>query len=168
MSLILLCCPAAVGAYKAKVGITGLLVWRQTTHLATLGYNYSTHIAILVSPCVAFNKISQSSKNVDIINSVLTCKELYEERVVNVMKQHCKVTRKINSLSRQDHHFQRRHRRFLPLIGAGVVGGILSYGVLAIKHYFEEKTVAPGASQIDEQMTKQIRLIRTNSELTQK
>lgn len=135
--------------------------------MATVAYNYSTHIAILVSPCISFTKLAKDTKNEAIAASVISCKQIFEDKMTNLIKSNCKNVKKINALDRQNHHQQRRHRRFFPLVGAGAIGGIVSYGVLSIKHYFENR-VESSASKMDEQITQQIRLIKNNNEQLEK
>ena len=86
-----------------------------------MGYKFNTHLAYLPAPCFPLEApefVNSASARQDL----LTCKKIYK-KVMRVIANNCPLVKEIQAL---DVVHQKRIKRFLPLLAAGVVGGVIS------------------------------------------
>lgn len=109
-----------------EVTKTGPIVWKGTTHVAATGYNFSTHVAVLMSPCGPLQELSASSNDSEVITNYLACRLKFEE-VLSLIKESCSPIEEIDALGFNDKLHGKRHRRSDFPLSFNQPGGELLY-----------------------------------------
>lgn len=147
--------------------IASPLLWKKTEHLAVVGYNFTTHIAKLMSPCTAFDKINATGLTNGTLTSIqlnrLVCDEAYESQVMMLIRKGCEVREEVGPLGFQSHHLKRRNRRVVPLL-LYTMAGIISYGVMTIAHTFSSMAVERNLKKMDDQIANQLNQVHRFNE----
>lgn len=169
---------------------TGPIVWKSTNHVAATGYNFSTHAAVLMSPCGPLQELSSSSNDSEVITNYLACRLRFEE-VLALIKDSCIPVETINALGFNDKIHGKRHRRsyssyslaerenhlrtqllrekrFVPLLIAGAIGGLISYGVMTSLHHYDNKGITDDTKAMSKQLGVDLDLLKRNNEQVQR
>ena len=154
LSLLALACPII----SRELQTADPIVWRKTDHKAVVGYNFTTHAAVMLNPCTVFDRRLNVSETVQfsIDADKETCEEAYERKILTLLRQECLVTDQISALDYQSRNIKRRNRRFIPL-AIGLVGGIVSYSVLGFAHHYTDPAIQSQVTAIDAQLKEQVR-----------
>lgn len=115
----------------------GPILWRGTNHKAVIGYNFTTHVASMMSPCSPFDEAIKQNPIGEAIYSIhkKECEDAYEEQILKMLRKGCEVTNDVSALGYESHHLERRHRRQIG-VSLFLLGGVISYGVMSLVHHF--------------------------------
>lgn len=165
--LMLFISPINCNVPDERVSVAGPLLWHQTKHVPVVGYNYSTHVAVLANPCMAFLDLHRRTNNSQAMIDFISCSDLFTGRILKLISKHCNHVDKVQALTVQNQHIGKRHRkkRFLPFVPLAwfALGGVVSWGVLSVKHLFEGDT-SKDVSLINKQLEDKMTNIRLTNE----
>ncbi|KAH9391919.1 hypothetical protein TYRP_022419 [Tyrophagus putrescentiae] len=108
-----------------------------------------------------------------------TTYEVNRGEVINLIRESCVTVSEVKALGMNSKHVNRlnrhaligkrelleREKRFAIL--AAAIGGLVSYGIISIEHYFENKGVTANEEAMDKQLSADIDLLRQNNQKVQ-
>ncbi len=156
LAFLMLCLPIGL----ANVTIASPLLWQKTNHLAVVGYNFTTHVAMLMDPCSplrVMERNNETSTTIDV--EVLQCEQVYKEKIISLLERECEVGREIYPLGIHDQHLKRRHKRFIIPLLYSAMGAVVSYGIMAVEHHFAGMVLHENLKELDNKIASEINRI---------
>ncbi len=158
------------------------ILWKPTNNIAATGFNFKTHAAVLISPCAPLRLVwkNQLKKEKDRTSLTylfktnwLICDKLYREKVLGSIHKNCDSINNLQHLEWDTpnsgtaaFYSDHRRKRQLEFLAGLHVDGLVTFGVLSVEHFAQEKVNARNIDHINKEMEKNVNSIKHRNLMT--